>query len=59
MRSNRLPGDMARWAVGEDDAALLLAPVVDDVGHYVEVAAGGDAFKEAAGDQLDTFGHAA
>ena len=33
--------------VGEDAEALRLAPVVDNVGQYVEIAAGGYALEEA------------
>jgi hypothetical protein len=33
--------------VAEDGEALRLAPVVDDVGEEVGVAAGGNAFEEA------------
>jgi hypothetical protein len=46
-------------AVGEDGEALLLAPVVDDVGHHVEVAAGRDALEEAARGEGDAIGHTA
>ena len=44
--------------VAQDGAALLVGPVVDDVPHQVGVAAGDDAFEEAAGDRVAAIGDA-
>lgn len=52
-------GGHGEVAVGEDDEALRFAPVVEDVGEQVEVAAAGDGFKEAAGKEVDAIGKAA